>query len=70
MVRKSHKKSIIAIAQKMIRLIYVLVSRRQPYTDQGIDYAAMSAVKNTQRWIKQFGKISRWPAPKTAVASA
>ena len=70
MVRKSHKKSIIAVAHKMIRLIYVLLSRRQPYIDQGIDYAAMSAAKNAPRWIKQLRKIGRWPAPKTAAASA
>jgi hypothetical protein len=43
MVRKSHKKAIVAVAHKMIRLIYILLSRRQPYLDQAIDYAAMSA---------------------------
>ncbi len=70
MVRKSHKKSIIAVAHKMIRLIFVLLSRRQPYIDQGIDYAAMSAAKNAPRWIKQLKKIGRWPAPKPAAAGA
>ena len=70
MVRKSHKKSIIAVAHKMIRLIFVLLSRRQPYLDQGIDYAAMSAKKNAPRWIKQLKTIGRWPAPNSAPASA
>jgi transposase len=70
MVRKSHKKSIIAVAHKMIRLIYLMLSRRQPYIDQGIDYAAMSAKKNAPRWIKQLKSIGRWPSPKPAVASA
>ncbi len=69
MVRKSHKKSIIAVAHKMIRLIYILLSRRQPYIDQGIDYAAMSAKKNAPRWIKQLKSIGRWPAPKPAVTA-
>ncbi|MDP1647767.1 MAG: IS110 family transposase [Rubrivivax sp.] len=69
MVRKSHKKSIIAVAHKMIRLIYVLLSRRQPYIDQGVDYAAMSAKKNAPRWIKQLKSIGRWPASKPAAAS-
>ena len=54
MVRKSHKKTIVAVAHKMIRLIYILLSRRQPYLDQAIDYAAMSARKNAPRWIKQL----------------
>lgn len=70
MVRKSHKKSIIAVAHKMIRLIFVLLSTRQPYLDQGIDYAAMSAKKNAPRWIKQLKTIGRWPVPKPAPASA
>jgi transposase len=68
-VRKSHKKAIIAVAHKMIRLIYVLLSRRQPYIDQNIDYAAMSAKKNAPRWIKQLKTIGRWPSPKLAVAT-
>ena len=70
MVRKSHKKAIIAVAHKMIRLIFVMLSRRQPYLDQGIDYAAMSATKNAPRWIRQLKAIGRWPSPKSAAASA
>ena len=69
MVRKSHKKAIIAVAHKMIRLIYLMLSRRQPYIDQGINYAAMSAKKNAPRWIKQLKSIGRWPSPKPAAAS-
>ena len=70
MVRKSHKKAIVAVAHKMIRLIYLLLSRSQPYIDQGIDYAAMSAKKNAPRWINQLKIIGRWPSPKTAAAAA
>jgi transposase len=70
LVRKSHKKAIIAVAHKMIRLIFLMLSRRQPYIDQGIDYAAMSAKKNAPRWIKQLKTIGRWPAPEPAPASA
>ena len=69
MVRKSHKKAIIAVAHKMIRLIFVLLSRRQPYIDQGTDYAAMSAKKNAPRWIKQLKTIGRWPPTQAAAAS-
>ena len=68
-VRKSHKKAIVAVAHKMIRLIYLMLSRRQPYIDQGTDYAAMSAKKNAPRWIKQLKVIGRWPSPKPAATS-
>ena len=69
MVRNSHKKAIVAVAHKMIRLIFVMLSRRQPYIDQAIDYAAMSAKKNAPRWIKQLKTIGRWPSSKAAAAS-
>ena len=69
MVRKSHKKTIVAIAHKMLRLIFLILNRRQPYLDQHIDYAAMSAKKNAPRWIKQLKIIGRWPEPKPAAAS-
>lgn len=70
MVRKSHKKAIVAVAHKMIRLIFLMLSRRQPYIDQAIDYAAMSAKKNAPRWIKQLKTIGRWPPSSPAAASA
>jgi transposase len=68
-VRKPHKKVIVAIAHKMIRLIYILLSRKQPYIDQKIDYDAMSARKNAPRWIKQLKAIGKWPDAKTAFAA-
>ena len=49
MVRKTHKKSIVAIAHKMIRLIYLMLTRREPYRDPMVDYDAMSAKKNAPR---------------------
>ena len=70
MVRKSHKKAIVALAHKMIRLIYVLLSRRPAYIDPHIDYAAISAKKNAPRWIRQLALIGKWPAAKTPAAAA
>ena len=70
MVRKPHKKAIVAVAHKMLRLIYILLSRRQPYIDQAIDYAAMSAKKNAPRWIRQLKSIGKWPAPSKATPVA
>ena len=70
MVRKSHKKAIVAIAHKMIRLIYVLLTRKQGDLDRGIDYAAMSAAKNAPRWIKQLKAIGKWPTAQAAPEAA
>ena len=43
MVRKSHKKVIVAVAHKMIWLIYILLSRRQPYLDQAAPSATAAS---------------------------
>lgn len=65
-VRKTHNKVIVAIAHKMIRLIYLLLTRNVPYRDPNIDYDAMSARKNAPRWIKQLKVIGAWPDSKVA----
>ncbi len=67
-IRKSHKKCIIAIAHKMIRIIYYMLSRREPYRDPGVDYEALSAKKNAPRWIKALKKIGKLPCVKPALA--
>ena len=60
----------VAAAHKMTRLIYVLLTRKQAYLDQQIDYGAMSAKKNAPRWIRQLKLIGRRPAPRNAPAAA
>jgi transposase len=61
MVRKTHKKAIVALAHKIIRLVYLLLTRKVAYRDPQIDYEAMSAKKNAPRWIKQLKLIGQWP---------
>ena len=67
-VRKSHKKCIVAIAHKLIRIIYFMLSRREPYRDPGVNYEAMSAQKNAPRWIKALKKLGMLPKAKPALA--
>ncbi len=59
-VRRGHKRSIIAIAHKLLRTIFFMLSRQQPYRDTVIDYQALSVKRNAPRWIKaltQYGLI-------------
>lgn len=60
-IRKSHKKSIVAIAHKLIRIIYFMLLRHEPYRDSGVDYEVMSAQKNAPRWIKALKKSAICP---------
>ena len=64
-IRRSYKKCIIALAHKMIRLIFILISRKTPYIDPQTDYAQISATKNAPRWIRHLKQIGRWPKDQT-----
>ena len=67
-VRLSYKKCIVAIAHKLIRIIYFMLSRHLPYHDPGVDYEAQSAKKNAPRWIKALIKIGKLQVASPALA--
>lgn len=60
-VRRGHKKAIVAIAHKLIRTIYIMLTRRQAYRDSGFDYAAANVKKNAPRWLKALKRFGYWP---------
>ena len=51
-IRRGHKRSIIALAHKLLRVIYAVLDQQQPYHDPEIDYQALIVEKNAPRWIK------------------
>ena len=53
-VRRGHKRSIIAIAHKMLRAIFHMIQHQQPYRDTSVDYQALSIKRNAPRWIKML----------------
>jgi transposase len=62
LIRRGHKRSIIAIAHKILRTIFYMLKRGQYYRDSATDYEAMSVKKNAPRWIKaltKFGLINQ-----------
>lgn len=65
-VRRGHKKAIVAIAHKLIRTIYFMFTRRQAYRDSGFDYAAANVKKNASRWLKALKRFGYWPETQTA----
>jgi transposase len=56
-IRKGHKKAIIAIGHKLLRVIYSLLKNNKPYKDPTIDYNALVVKKNASRWIKALEKF-------------
>ncbi|MDX9945685.1 MAG: transposase, partial [Azonexus sp.] len=65
-VRRGHKKAIVALAHKLIRTIYFMLTRRQAYHDSGIDYAAANVAKNAPRWLKALKRLGYWPETSAA----
>jgi hypothetical protein len=59
-IRRGHKKTIIALAHKLVRTIYFVLVRREPYRDSTVDYEAASVAKNAPRWIRALKKYGYW----------
>lgn len=61
-VRLGYKKSIVAIAHKMIKIIYLMLSRWVCYRDHSVDLEALRAKRNAPRWIRALKKYGMLPA--------
>ncbi len=55
-IRRGHKRSIIALGHKILRVMYAVLSSQQPYRDPEIDYEALVVAKNAPRWLKALEK--------------
>ena len=53
-IRRGHKRSLVAIAHKLIRVIYTLLKRRQPYIDPDTDYEGLMVRRNAARWLNKL----------------
>jgi len=56
MIRKGYKKAIVALAHKMLRIIYAILRDRTHYQDDTIDYEALTVARNAPRWLKMLRK--------------
>jgi transposase len=62
-VRRGHNRAIIALAHKMLCIIFCMLSRGQHYRDSAIDYEALFVKRNAPRWIKALRRYGFLPAP-------
>ena len=61
-VRRGHKRSIVALAHKILRTIFFMIKRREHYRDSTTDYEALSVQRNAPRWIKALTRFGFIPA--------
>jgi len=55
-VRRGHKRAIIAVAHKLLRISYFMISRGECYRDSTVNYEELSVKRNAPRWIKMLKK--------------
>ena len=60
-IRRGHKRTIIALGHKMLRVIFSLLKNKKPYKDPEIDYEAVVVQKNAPRWISALKKFGYLP---------
>jgi len=48
-------------AYGMLRIMFVLLSKKQPYRDPGVDYEALMVKRNAPRCIKALAKYGYAP---------
>ena len=65
-IRKGHKKSIVALAHKMLRTLYAMLASGTHYQDRSVDYEALSVARNAPRWIKMLRKHGFMAEPTAA----
>jgi len=56
-IRRGHKRAIIAIAHKLLRTYYFMISRGEHFRDSTVDYEKMAVKRNAPRWIKALKKF-------------
>lgn len=61
-VRRGHKRAIVALAHKLLRTIFFMLERREHYRDSATDYEALSVQRNAPRWIKALTRFGFMPA--------
>jgi transposase len=50
-ITRGRKRSIVAIAHKMLRIIYMMLKNKEPYKDKVVNYEEIMVKRNAPRWI-------------------
>jgi hypothetical protein len=47
----------VAVGHKLLEVIYIILSRQEPYKDPNIDYEALMVQRNAPGWIQALQKF-------------
>jgi hypothetical protein len=54
------------VGHKLLEIIYVILSKKEPYRDPGVDYERLVVDRNAPRWIKALQKYGYLPQAQSA----
>jgi len=60
-IRRGHKRTIIALGHKMLRVIFVMLKNIKPYFDPDINYEELMVGRNAPRWLQALKKFGYLP---------
>lgn len=70
LIRRGHKRAIVAIGHKILRVVHSLIKRHQPYRDPDIDYEGIVIQRNASRWMKSLQKFGFLPTRSISLAQS
>jgi transposase len=56
LVRGGRKRAIVALAHKILKIVFIIIERGEYYRDATVDYEALSVARNAPRWLKMLRK--------------
>ena len=56
MIRRGHKKAIVAVGHKMLRVIFSRLKEGEVYHDPKVNHEELVVKKNASRWIRMLKK--------------
>jgi transposase len=66
-IRRGHKRAVMAVGHKILRIVYTLLLRKEPYRDPEIDYEALVVHRNAPRWLAALEKYGYLSSIKSQV---
>lgn len=55
-IRRGHKRAIVAIGHKILEVVFILLKKNVPYKESTINYEKLVVGRNAPRWIKALKK--------------
>ena len=59
-VRLGAKRALIAIVNKMVHMVFIVLRRGDVYRDPNVDYGKILAERNARRWLTAVIELGKW----------